>query len=129
MPIALAPSHVFPEQSGPKMSTESHTAFVGKAVSAAYSQPYRGSPQAFVASNSVIMQQPGTVASELKSLGARLEALNRARAAPAPPTRAVAEQQAFPGGSYDSFAQYAAEASRVRNSGRLPFGSDSRKMA
>lgn len=31
-------------------------------------------------------------------------------------------------GSYDSFAQFAAEASRVRHAGRLPFGSDHVKI-
>ena len=128
----MAPSHIFPESTDAELSTETRTAYVGKDVAAGYSQPYRGSPAAFLASNSsMIAQQPGTIASQLQSLGERLGAL---AAPPAAPVATASEDPpAFPvpssNDSYDSFAKYAAEASRVRNSGRLPFGSDTKKMA
>ena len=41
---------------------------------------------------------------------------------------ADADGQVWQGASYDSFAQYAGEAARVRSAGRLAFGSDRMKM-
>ena len=62
-----------------------------------------------------------------------------AAAAPVPTPRAAqleasrlsAGSNMYPwqGHSCDSFAKYAGEAHRVRNTGRLPFGSDNKKMA
>ena len=138
MPVALAPSAVFPISEPEPMVTETQASFSGsEAAPLASPMPYRG-PNIPVALDQVITQAPSVVA-QLKSLSARLEALSgpaglAAADPPAPEPRPAQLEGSrgapapWEGHHYDTFANFAGEASRVRNTGRLPFGSDSKKM-
>jgi hypothetical protein len=127
MPVTLAPSSVFPTLAAPPpLSTTSASAYVdwnavGKTAAA---RPYRGviavEPAGVVATNPVLGQ--------LEALGARLEAMRPKAAAVATQTTSSASAE-WESSTYDTFAQFASEASRVRPTGRLPFGSDSKKMS
>ena len=133
MPLALAPSNVMPTVANPPpLSTESSSAYVDpKAVAggSATQKPYRG---VLLPEPAGIIAQPPIMA-ELESLGARLKALSKPAAAPAaaaPPAAAASSTDGpWMSSYYSTFAGYAGEASRVQSTGRLPFGSDSKKMA
>lgn len=136
MPVALAPSNVFPTDQDSPLSTESASAFVDpKSVAAAPSpRPYRG---VLAPEPAGIVSQPSLIA-QLESLGERLEAMRKpaaaakSAAAPAPATSSPAPtgaQVPWQNVHYDTFAKYAGEASRISNTGRLPFGSDTKKMS
>ena len=136
MPFACAPSFLFPEEPCGPMSTESRSTFVwNQPGTAASSRSYRGNAPV---SNPLSMSQQ-TIHSELQGLGARLAALDAASKAAAPAAESAAppapisgvprEPSPWDGRYYDSFAKFAGEASRVKDAGRLPFGSDSKKMA
>ena len=126
------------------MTTESREAFKSPAETPTLPapKPYRG-PKIPSGPDQVIGDQEGIV-SQLKSLSARLEALTGSLPAAAPaatlPSARTAQlegshlpvgstQRPWEGSSYETFAGFAGEASRVRSAGRLPFGSDSKKMA
>ena len=131
MPTTInAPSNVMPVVADPPpYTTESKSAFVDyQAIDAPTARPYVGvlsAPPAGVVNETTVLAQ-------LESIGARLTALKKTTApapapAPAAPSSVVpAPWESF---SYDTFAQFAGEASRVRDTGRLPFGSDNKKMA
>jgi len=149
MPVCLAPSAIFPIASSVPMSTEARDSFKAPKAGAQVSEPkpYRGPniPRA----KDQVLQEHEDVTMQLKSLTARLEALSStissaAEAAPAEPAPAASARPAqleasglpvtstqlpWEGSTYATFAGYAGEASRVRNAGRLAFGSDSKKMA
>ena len=125
------------------MTTETREAFKQPAETPALGapKPYRG-PNIPSGPDQVIGQEG--IISQLKSLSARLEALTGALPAEPPPAPVVSAriaqleasrlpagstQRPWEGGTYETFAGFAGEASRVRNAGRLPFGSDSKKMA
>ena len=144
MPVALAPSSIFPIEESLPMTTESREAFKQPAETPALSapKPYRG-PNIPRGPDQVIGDQDG-IMSQIKSLTARLEALSGALPVEAPPAPAASartaqlegsrlpagsNQRPWEGGTYETFASFAGEASRVRNAGRLAFGSDSKKMA
>jgi hypothetical protein len=65
---------------------------------------------------------------KLNALQATVEAAPEAALADGGALPADADGQVWQGASYDSFAQYAGEAARVRSAGRLAFGSDRMKM-
>ena len=121
MPVALAPSNVFNELAGlPPMTTEAKSAFVDyKSYGLSAPRPYRATPSTFP---DQVITQPQSLLAELGSLQSRLEALRpKSAAAPAPEPEVASEQQAavlkgsvpWKGATYDTFAQYAGEASRV----------------
>ena len=131
MPVALAPSFVFPTvESGP-MTTEAMASYTDPKAVAPLASPrgYRGGT--VVPTEAGILSGPPSVLAQLASLTARIEALSapapvaKVEEAPAEPTRLP------PWGlpHYDSCAAFAGEASRVKASGRLAFGSDKQKMA
>ena len=133
MPFACAPSFLFPEEPCGALSTESRSTFVWNQP-AAPSRSYRGNAPV---SAPLQMAHP-SVHAQLQGLGARLAALDAAtkEAAPAVESEAPASTSAVPrepspweGSHYDSFAKFAGEASRVKDAGRLPFGSDTKKMS
>ena len=127
MPVCLVSlersSNVMPIMANPPpMSSESRSSYKDYGVEAAAStRPYRGvllpAPAGVVTSPSLVQQ--------LEGLGARLKAMQPG-AEPAPIEPSCVLPEAY---TYDTFAQYAGEASRVVATGRLPFGSDSKKMA
>ena len=141
MPCCLAPSSVFPTTHSAPPTTEAQERFVDwKSYERDSVRPYRGM-QPVEAQQ--VMAQPPTLLAQLGSLTARLQALRQ----PAAPQAAIddiaariaqlegsmlsadAGQKPWEGSTYDTFAKYAGEASRVRSTGRLPFGSDNKKMA
>ena len=128
MPIALAPSNVFPSGPTAPITTEARARYVDfQAAATAAPRPYRGVLDPIAGG----VVNPLSIVESLESLGARLEAL-RAKPAPAPaPAPAPPAEKGAPweNPTYDTFAKYAGEASRVAASGRLPFGSDNKKMA
>ena len=128
MPLALAPSNVLPTMDDPPpLSTEASSAYVDPSVSAAaVPRPYRGAlsvePAGVVATPALLTQ--------LEALGARLEALKPPAPAEEPaPAPVVDEAAPWEAQCFDSFAKYSGEATKVRATGRLPFGSDNKKMA
>lgn len=149
MPNVLPPSNVFPVLSGlPAATTESKSAFAPPPASS-YVQPsprpYRGSGASRPATASVLaqpdevmeqindlkrrletLQVPSEAQKALSELTARVSALEAATVSTepkAPPTSGPTDPV-----TYNSFAKYAGEASRVAAAGRLPFGSDHKKM-
>jgi hypothetical protein len=135
MPVCLAYSNVFPVVTTEPATTESKEAYVDhKSYATESPRPYRTQRSAEQAQ---VINQPPTVLSELESLTARLEAIRQPKAAIADIAASVPHivdsatpaQKPWEGGTYDTFAQYAGEAARVRSTGRLPFGSDNKKIA
>ena len=138
MPVALAPSNVFATVSDlPPMTTEAKASYVDyKAYEVPAPRPYRVGPPTIEPDQ--VINKPQNLLVELGALGARLEAMSTPTApttqppasAPAADEDPAALEGAVPweGSTYDTFAKYAGEASRVRNTGRLPFGSDNKKM-
>jgi len=148
MPNVLPPSNVFPFLSGlPPATTESKSAYAPPPVSS-YVQPsprrYRGSSASRPASASVLAQPdevmeqiddlkrrletlkvPSEAQKALSELTARVSALEASTASTAPKAPPSVPADTV---TYDSFAKYAGEASRVAAAGRLPFGSDHKKM-
>lgn len=125
MPFTCAPSNVFPE-GAVALSTEAKEKFTWQQPAAAESpRAYRGSAP----TPAPLQMAHPSVGSELAKLKARLAALE--------PTAVVTNIDATAADSapwagpnfYTTFASYAGEASRVKDSGRLPFGSDTKKMA
>ncbi len=134
MPLALAPSNVFtPSENGARVS-ETHASYVN--FSGAYNptgMPAWGSPtRQSPAPSGILPTQEPALEDQLASLGARLAALERGvLPAPTESHASADDKEGAPwdGISFDSFAKFAAEASKVRAAGRLPFGSDTKKMA
>ena len=136
MPVALAPSNVMPTlDKSPPLITESQSAFVDYGAAGLAARPYRG---VLAAEEGGIVSRP-TLYAQLESLGTRLEAMRKLAAPadepadePAPESSAeavVLGSMPWENTTYDSFAKFAGEASRVANTGRLAFGSDNKKMA
>lgn len=142
MPVALAPSSIFPTARSQPMTTESRSRFVDyQAGGLPSARAYRATKAPEVAQ---VFSQPTSLVSQLSSLTARLEALAQPPCVPAPPPADAAiprvaqlegsrlsgsnEKLPWEGSTYDTFAKYAGEASRVANTGRLAFGSDTKKM-
>ena len=74
---------------------------------------------------------PAISQASIDAVAAQLAALEGLKAAPCcekPAAKPAAKPPPDMSGSFESFAQFAAEASRVRNAGRLPFGSDYAKI-
>ena len=119
MPVALAPSSVFPLSESQPMTTEATTSFVN--YSGAYQAPeplaYRGPMP--VEPDQVISQPPSIIA-QLSSLSARIEALSTPGAVPPPPPAAAvarvaqlegsrlptdASMKPWEGSTYDTFGK------------------------
>ena len=135
MPVALAPSNVLAQLADPPpISTESRTRYIDFGAAAAASRPYRG---VLCPEPAGVVSQPSIV-DQLDSLGARLNAMRKPPAPLPPPPAPADDADTFAPAEarvpwenpyYATFAGYAGEASRVVATGRLPFGSDSKKMA
>ena len=136
MPVALAPSNVMPKlDKSPPLTTESASAFVDYGAAGRAARPYRG---VIATQEGGIVSRP-TLYAQLESLGSRLEAMRKLAAPadepasePAPESSSdavVVGAMPWESQTYDSFAKFAGEASRVANTGRLAFGSDNKKMA
>ena len=69
------------------------------------------------------LRQPAAPQAAIDDIAARIAQLEGSMLS------ADAGQKPWEGSTYDTFAKYAGEASRVASTGRLPFGSDSKKMA
>lgn len=154
----IATSNIFPEeyQWPPVRTSESKSQFTHPNRPFTAPQPYRGGSRPSTAQSLPV--QPAAVSplmAQLQALYKRLTELQRQLDEPAKrgvvshsALEAVAAQlaqlekaqqtgRAAPvasgtvaagSGHFESFAKYAAEAARVRNSGRLPFGSDFQKI-
>ena len=71
---------------------------------------------------------PAISQASIDAVAAQLAALEGQKPAAKPVAKPAAKPPPDMSGSFESFAQFAAEASRVRNAGRLPFGSDYAKI-
>ena len=134
MPFTPSPSSVFPNTRYTSTS-ETQEAFTWRQPERSDPHFYRGAAASTPAP--YLVPLPATVESQLKELSQKVAALQAAQAAAAPSTDANAVAQApeaedgqvWEGATYTSFANYASEASRVRNAGRLPFPKDTMKIA
>jgi malonyl CoA-acyl carrier protein transacylase len=84
--------------------------------------------EASAAAREVFGEVDEALKQKLNALQATVEAVPAAALADGGALPADADGQVWQGASYDSFAQYAGEAARVRSAGRLAFGSDRMKM-
>ena len=133
MPFTPSPSSVFPNHRYSKTS-ESHEAFPWQQPAPAPQHFYRGSARSS-APAPYEQKVLKTVPQELTVLEHKITSLQAATTAKVALAAAVdvahasdADGQIWQGASYDSFAQYCGEASRVRSAGRLAFGNDRMKM-
>ena len=125
-----APSNVLPTLPEPLPLTTEASSTWGKGGTApglTSSRSYRGS---IVPKDAGVVYEPPLL-TKLEELKARL--LRMKAAEPAEPEPEFEESGLLIGSmwmtaEYDSCAKYAGEASKVAASGRLPFGSDSKKM-
>ena len=76
MPVALAPSFIFPTESTGAATTEAQDAYGAKSISALECpRPYRGGTAVPPAAG--IISEPPSILAQLKSLSARIEALTQ----------------------------------------------------
>lgn len=127
MPLALAPSNVFaPAAEAQGQETEAQSQYVAYSVESSF-QPYWG--QMEPAPTQIINSAQPSIHEQLNNLRVRLAVLG----GDTPATRAAPAAKASFGGldgvSFDSYAKFAGEAHKVRATGRLPFGSDNKKLA
>ena len=150
MPRVVAASSIFPEpeQWPPVRTSETKAQFVAYERPMTVPQPYRGAGPAVAQSQPLPIQStgPSPLMAQLQALSARLTTLQRQlddsnsaggisqtvldqmRAQLASLEGSVVPAATAGPKSFASFSSYAAEASRIRNSGRLPFASDHQKM-
>jgi hypothetical protein len=137
MPVAMSPSNVFPVVYTEAPTTESQSAFTWKQPTAATTpRAYRAGGRPATAPLKVSAAPAPSVAAEIDALKKRIASLQAKMSAAPPADAAPAAAPPAPDGGdkpwegyyYDSFAKYASEASRVRKTGRLPFGKDRMKI-
>jgi hypothetical protein len=132
MPFTPSPSSVFPTTRY-SITSESKDAFHWQEPAPPavpfYRKPAGSAPSPYVPIAPItVLGELEALKQKLNALQATVEAVPAAALADGGALPADADGQVWQGASYDSFAQYAGEAARVRSAGRLAFGSDRMKM-